>query len=148
MTSSVQLLSELLQCSETHQSLCKTGWRGDLPPPRKGVGRSFAVGKEVKWGGVTTDPPCSVSLFPKLGESCVSACQRFPKDVVETRMWGWTDYASGSRPTALAFCSCDGRLSNTHQTNVHGAQIFLDPVPPFWSELSHLLCCIFSRFAG
>lgn len=118
--SSVQLLSELVQRSETYQSLCKTGQSGDPPPPRKGVGRSYAAGE---WEGVTTAPPSSVAPFPELGKPCVRVHQRLPKDVVETRLWGWIDYASGSLPTALAFCSCDDphpvhtkKMAVTHQS--------------------------------
>lgn len=149
MLSSVQLLSELVQRSETHQSLCKTGQSGDLPPPWKGVGRSFAAGE---WEEVTAALPCSVFLFPKLREPHISACQCFPKEKrqgdKETRLRGWTDYASGSLPTALALCSCDGCPSTRHQKNGRGAQVsFLGQAPPFWSELGHLLCCIFSCFA-
>ena len=145
MLSSVQLLSELVQPSETHQSLCKTGQSRDLPPPWKGVGGSFAAGE---WEEVTAALPRSVFLFPKLREPHISARQRFPKDTVETRLRGWTDYASGSLPTALALCSCDGCPSTRHQKNGHGAQVsFLGQAPPFWSELCHLLCCIFLCFA-
>lgn len=115
------------------QSLCKTWQSEDPSPPRKGVRRSFTPGE---WEGVTATSPHYVFLFPKLGEPLVSAHQRFPKDTVQRQQQGWTDDASSS----LATC-----LSNTHQKNVHGAQVsFFGQAPPFWSELCHLLCCISS----
>jgi len=61
---------------------------------------------------------------------------------------GQTMPAATCPQQGAAFCFCEGCPSNTHQKNGCGAQAsFLGWEPLLWSELCHLLCCIFSCFA-